>query len=290
MTGFGRAQGEHAGCGWVWELRAVNGKGLDVRLRLPNGFEQLEQSVRKLCSTKLARGNVQANLTVDQPAENAGVQVNQAVLDKLLQSISSIDDRAETSPSSAAQILALRGVLEPADNTIDAEEREALNSELLNGLEMALESLNANRKAEGAALAGVLNGHMDTVTDLVAKAEADPSRTPEVISARLREQLSRLDLDDGKIDPDRVHQEAAILATKADIREELDRLTAHIDAARTLLATEGSVGRKLEFLAQEFNRESNTLCSKSNAVSLTETGLELKVVIDQFREQILNVE
>ncbi len=290
MTGFGRTQGEHADNSWVWELRAVNGKGLDVRLRMPNGFERLEQQTRKLCSKHIGRGNIQATLTLNQSSRESGIKINDAVLNTVLQGISLIEGKLETGPSTAAQILALRGVVEPADNQLDDEERDALDAALLRGLEQALASLNSNRSAEGEVLFAVLSGQIDSVTALTDRAETDPSRTSKAISNRLKEQLNRIGFEDGNVDPDRVHQEVALLATKADIREELDRLKAHITAARDLLQTKGPIGRKLEFLAQEFNRECNTLCSKSNAVSLTKIGLELKVVIDQFREQVLNVE
>lgn len=294
MTGFGRAQGTYSEANhdiaWLWEIRAVNGKGLDIRLRLPSGFERIEQVSRKQVSKTILRGNLQISLSLDRKRDAGGIQINEDVLDTVLASIAGIESRATTSASSAAQILALRGVMEPADDKLSSEQQDSLDTALLKGLEEAISSLNQNRLSEGAELETVLKNQVAAIEALVVRAEQDPSRSPEALSNRLNEQIKRLGSDQIRFDADRVRQEIALLATKADIREELDRLGAHVAAARNLLKEEGAIGRKFEFLAQEFNRESNTLCSKSNAVSLTEIGLELKVVIDQFREQVLNVE
>jgi len=294
MTGFGRAQGTYSEANhdiaWLWEIRAVNGKGLDIRLRLPSGFERIEQVSRKQVSKTILRGNLQISLSLDRKRDAGGIQINEDVLDTVLASIAGIESRATTSASSAAQILALRGVMEPADDKLSSEQQESLDTALLKGLEEAISSLNQNRLSEGAELETVLKNQVAAIEALVERAEQDPSRSPEALSKRLNEQIERLGSDQIRFDADRVSQEIALLATKADIREELDRLGAHVAAARNLLKEEGAIGRKFEFLAQEFNRESNTLCSKSNAVSHTEIGLELKVVIDQFREQVLNVE
>ncbi|MEP0943486.1 MAG: YicC/YloC family endoribonuclease [Rhizobiaceae bacterium] len=290
MTGFGRAEGQAHGVGWVWELRSVNGKSLDVRLRLPPGFERLEQGARKLAAQKLSRGNIQASLTLQQQ-NNAGQMVlNEAVLAGVLDAINKIESRSERSPSSAADILAIRGVLETGDPSLPEEDQKALEANLLVSLGNALDGLNEHRAREGAALAEIMTRLLDSITGLTLAAEQDPARTPQAIAARLQEQVDRISGGNGGFDDDRLHQEVALLATKADIREELDRLAAHIEAARELIEAGSPVGRKLEFLTQEFNRECNTLCSKANAVSLTNTGLEMKVVIDQLREQCLNVE
>lgn len=290
MTGFGRNEGQFESSTWVWELRAVNGKGLDVRLRLPNGYERLEPLVRKLMPQHMSRGNVQASLSITNALDRPKTVINRAALHSVIETIKDLEADTNLAPSSAADILALRGVLDAADEDISEEKRTQFHNVLLDGLKGALDSLNENRSVEGDALSAVLLDHLDLVEDLQNRAEIDPSRTGEAIAARLKDQLSRILEQDSSIDADRLHQEVALLATKADIREELDRLKAHVDAARNFIQTGSPIGRKLEFLAQEFNRESNTLCSKSNAVSLTEIGLELKVVIDQFREQILNVE
>ena len=290
MTGFGSARGEVDGTNWAWELRAVNGKGHDVRLRLPQGCEWLEQSCRKQISAQVARGNIQAGLTIRPKNPGMVTSINSDALTNLLAAIEEIESSRVTSPSSAAEILALRGVLDSTEPEIEDTEKNAIGQALAVGLDEALEALNQHRASEGSALSSVLLSQLDRINELTVLAEADPSRTTNAISIRLAEQIRRLCADGNEIDPERLYQEVALLATKADIREELDRLFAHVDAARNLLNQGSPVGRKLEFLAQEFNRESNTLCSKSNAVTLTKIGLELKVMIDQFREQILNVE
>lgn len=290
MTGFAREQGVFRETSWVWEFRAVNGKGLDVRLRLPSGFERLEPLVRKACGAVLSRGNVQVALNIASDVNAAVPTINQAALDAVLSAIKEIDTKAHTSHSTAAEILALRGVMEMAEPDLDKEEKNALDDALLSSLDQGLAALSAHRAAEGAALGVVLLTHVDEIERLTQRAEADPSRTNEAIAERMREQVAKLMDASATLDRDRLHQEAAMHATKADIREELDRLKAHVGSARDLLAGGGPIGRKLEFLAQEFNREANTLCSKSNAVSITEIGIAMKVVIDQFREQVLNIE
>ncbi|MGI9353617.1 MAG: YicC/YloC family endoribonuclease [Rhizobiaceae bacterium] len=290
MTGFARQSGSVDTQHWTWELRSVNGKGLDIRLRLPLGYEHLEADVRKIANANLSRGNVQISLSLECDAQATYLTVNEAALGVVTNAIRSIDGELETALSSAAQILALRGVMETTEPLVADETKEAANAVLKAGFEEALDALAQHRASEGKALAGVLIAHIDTIEKLTAQAEADPSHTSEAILEKLGTQIGRLTTNDTALDPVRLHQEAALLATKADIREELDRLIAHCKAARDLIDTGSPVGRKLEFLSQEFNREANTLCSKSNAVSLTATGLELKAVIDQFREQILNVE
>ena len=290
MTGFGRAEGQSHGVSWVWELRAVNGKGLDLRMRLPNGYEGIEQSARKILGAALSRGNIQISLTTGRQAGAPQTLLNEEFLDGVLAAIGVIEGKAKVAPSSAADILAIRGVMDAKDTGLDGEDQEALELAILNSLQEATAGLIDNREQEGRALADVLSGLVRQIESLKVAAEEDPSRTPEAIGQRLKEQLSRIDTQDKDFDQDRLYQEVAVLATKADIREELDRLDAHTAAAHELIAKGSPVGRKLEFLAQEFNRESNTLCSKSNAVSLTNIGLELKVVVDQFKEQCLNVE
>ena len=289
MTGFGRSEGEAVGMRWWWELRSVNGKSLDIRLRLPPGYERLEQTVRKQIAAQLSRGNLQVVLSFERSGGTSNTVLNEGVLQSVLAAVEKIESISSRSPSSAADILAIRGVLESGDGQRDAEEQSALDRALLESLEHAVLALRDNREQEGRALSDVLLGNMDQIDALIERAEADPSRTNQAIETRLKEQLDRIA---SQIEPDldRIAQEIALLATKADIREELDRLTAHASAARELVMIGGPTGRRLEFLAQEFNRETNTLCSKSNAVSLTEIGLEMKVVVDQFREQCLNVE
>lgn len=294
MTGFSRATGVHSGIesgvAWTWEMRSVNGKGLDVRLRLPQGFERLEIAARKACGAVLNRGNLQVSLALKGEGRTPLPTVNAQALQSVLDAVKSIENSADVEKSSAAQILALRGVTEIAEPVLEQSEADALDKALLLGLDEALKAMQTHRTAEGKELANVLLGQIAQIESLTEKAKSDPATDIETIRSRYLEQIQKMQSDSSNLDQDRLHQEAAILATKADISEELDRLNAHTNAARDLIKQGSPVGRKLEFMAQEFNREANTLCSKANALSITETGLELKVVIDQFREQVLNVE
>lgn len=290
MTGFGRAAAELSGDAFSWELKSVNGKTLEARLRLPPGFERLEQAVRQAIQKAFARGNIQASLTVSRGSAQAQPVINETLLRELAGLAKKLENEFGAAPATADGLLALRGVLEQPEQSDDAESRAAIDKAILSLLGDALASLKQARLSEGAALGALLETQIDQIAELTAKAEADPSREPEAIRARLAEQV-RLLLETGApLDESRLHMEAAFLATKADIREELDRLRTHIASARSLLSAGGTVGRKLDFLSQEFNRESNTLCSKSNAGSVTGLGLELKSVIDQFREQVQNLE
>ncbi len=290
MTGFGRASDTHAGQSIVWELRSVNGKTLELRLRLPPGFERLEKPARAAAQQRYSRGNIQASLTLAGSGSSIRPVLNEALLDDLAAKAKELEARYGLAPTDAAGLLAIRGVLDYPDAETDEDERSARDAAILAVFERALDHLVSARADEGAALRSVLLGHVDLIEKLVAQAEADPSREPATIRARLAENV-RLLLESGQpLDEARLAQEAAFLATKADIREEIDRLRTHITSARTLLGSDGPVGRKLDFLAQEFNRESNTLCSKSNAAAITAVGLELKAVVDQFREQVQNLE
>ena len=290
MTGFSRASGVHNGTVWSWELRSVNGKGLDVRLRLPQGFERLEIAARKACGANLNRGNLQVSLSLKGEGRTPLPTVNEQALQSVLDAVKSIEGSADVEKSSAAQILALRGVTEIVEPVLEQAEADALDKALLAGLNDALKAMQDHRIVEGRELADVLLGQVAQIESLIAQAKSDPSTDIDTIRKRYVEQIDGMQGQSSNLDQDRLHQEAAILATKADIREELDRLNAHTIAARDLINEGSPVGRKLEFMAQEFNREANTLCSKANSLSITETGFELKVVIDQFREQVLNVE
>lgn len=290
MTGFGRAAAELSGDAFSWELKSVNGKTLEARLRLPPGFERLEQAVRQAIQKAFARGNIQASLTVSRGSAQAQPVINETLLRELAGLTKKLENEFGAAPATADGLLALRGVLEQPEQSDDAESRAASDKAILSLLGDALVSLKQARLSEGAALGALLETQIDQIAELTAKAEADPSREPEAIRARLAEQVRVLLETGAPLDESRLHMEAAFLATKADIREELDRLRTHIASARSLLSAGGTVGRKLDFLSQEFNRESNTLCSKSNAGSVTALGLELKSVIDQFREQVQNLE
>ncbi|MBE9635862.1 YicC/YloC family endoribonuclease [Salipiger mangrovisoli] len=292
MTGFASRSGETAGLRWGWDLRGVNGKGLELRLRLPDWIEGLEPLVRAAAQKALARGNVQVSLRVQGGGEESAAELDEAVLARILSAMARIEGAASgqglvLSPSSAAQVVALRGVLSVNATPADVA---PLRAELMAAFDAALADFGEMRRREGAALAEILTGQLREIEALVAQAaEAVEARRDEQ-SERLRSQIARV-LDPAQgMDEARIAQELALIAVKSDVTEELDRLTAHIGAARDLLTAEGAVGRRLDFLMQEFNREANTLCSKSGSAALTQIGLTLKTVIDQMREQVQNVE
>ncbi len=291
MTGFSRATAVKDEASIVWEMRSVNGKTLEIRLRLPPGCDRLEPSVRKAIQKRFSRGAIQATLSLGRAA-GAGSQpiVNEAFLKDLAGLAKRLEDQFGIGAARADGLLALRGVLEVVDTVETEESRSALDLVIAATLDEALAGLETARAAEGQALARLIAGHVDAIEALVGRAQSDPSREPRAIRARLAQQVAALMDATAAVDADRLHMEAALLATRADIREEIDRLGAHIASARSLLAAGGPVGRKLDFLAQEFNRESNTLCSKSNAGSVTAIGLDMKAAVDQFREQVQNVE
>lgn len=290
MTGFSRREGTAGRYRWVWELRAVNGKGLDVRLRLPTGFEHLENAIKTVAGDRLTRGNVQAGLTVTVAENRLEAVVNREALAAVLALRTELGDLVDPSPLTLDQLFAIRGLVEFREAEEDETAREARDQAILAGFAEAVDGLVSMREAEGRALLAVLSGQIDQIETLSAQIERDPSRTPEEIAKRLQAQVAALMGASSALDRDRLHQEVALAATRADTREEIDRLKAHVAAARDLLARGGPVGRKLDFMAQEFNRESNTICSKSNSAAVTAAGIELKVVIDQFREQVQNLE
>lgn len=291
MTGFARASGAFGRARWAWELRSVNAKGLDIRMRVPPQSEAIEQAARAAVQARLKRGSVQASLALERPAGEAEVRINETALQAVLAAAAAIADRVPgAGVPSVDAILAQRGVVEFVEPEETADERAALVEAIVADFGLALDQLAAAREAEGAALVSVLAERLDAIARLTAEADACPARSPEAVKARLSEQVAALLGTAIALDPDRLHQEAALIATKADVREELDRLAAHVEAARRLIAEGGPVGRRLDFLAQEFGRESNTLCAKSNDRALTAIGLELKAVVEQFREQVQNVE
>jgi len=290
MTGFARADGVSGAYVWAWELKSVNAKGLELRLRLPPGWDVVEAPLRARAGEALARGTVHANLTVQRAGVAPVVRVNEPVLAAVLSTMRDVARRIEAAPPAIDGILALKGVIEVLDEDEREEDRRAAETAISAGFTTALESLAEMRKREGSALATVLRARLDEIAALAARAEAAPGRKAEAIKARLAEQVAALLETSSRFDPDRLHQEAILIASKADIREELDRLTAHVAQARRLIDAGGPAGRKLDFLSQELNRESNTLCAKSNDVELTNIGLELKTVVEQFREQVQNIE
>lgn len=290
MTGFSRLEGRSGAWQWAWELKAVNGKGLDVKVRVPPVAEPSEPSLRGRVAARLQRGSVLATLTMRRDAGTARVRINEALVDQMVDIGARIAARTGGAPLSVDGILAIRGVLDTVDDDDTVEEREQVMSAVASGLEVALDALVEMRIDEGAALARVLEGRLAVIETLTMQADAHPSRQPAALRAKLATAVDAL-LETGRaLDAERLHQEAILLAAKADIREELDRLHAHVAQARHMLRNGGPVGRKLDFLAQEFNREANTLCSKANDVALTSIGLELKTVVEQFREQVQNLE
>jgi uncharacterized protein (TIGR00255 family) len=290
MTGFARGHGVAGAYAWNWELKSVNAKGLDLRLRLPPGWDAIEVPARARGTEKLARGTVYANLTVDRKGVAPAVKVNEPVLNAVLATLESLRGKVEAAPATLDGILALKGVIEVTEEDEREEDRRAAEATILKGFEQALADLLAMRQAEGATLGRLLSTRLKEIAVLAARAEAAPGRKPEAIKARLAEQVATLLSASQRFDSDRLHQEAIMLASKADIREELDRLASHVAQAQKLLDDGGPVGRRLDFLAQELNRESNTLTAKANDVDLANIGLELKSVVEQFREQVQNLE
>jgi uncharacterized protein (TIGR00255 family) len=290
MTGFARGHGVSGSYAWAWEIKSVNGKGLDVRLRLPPGWDAIEGVVRARVAERLARGSVQAALTVERSGVAPVVRINAAVLDAILTTVRDLARRVEAAPPSLDGLLSLKGVMEVGDAKESEEERVNAEAAATAGFADVLSALSDMRQREGAALGRVLTSRLDDIAALAQRAELTPGRRPEAIRVRLAEQVATLLAQSDRFDPDRLHQEAILIATKADVREELDRLAAHVGQARLLVEQGGAVGRRLDFLAQELNREANTLCAKANDVELTNIGLELKAAVEQFREQVQNVE
>lgn len=295
MTGFARSEGLalNGSLSWVWELRSVNGKGLDIRLRLPPGHEALELKVKKATADRIARGNLSATLTIASAEEGSGYNINEALLDKLIETAArKCAERVEgVAPARLDGLFAVKGVVEVADRgAASHEEKEARIAALLEGYDAALERLVEAREAEGAHLSDMLSKQIQVIEDLTESAATSAAAQPEALKSRLKTQVEVLLEASPSLPQERLAQEAALLATKADIREEIDRLTAHVAQGRDLAGKGSPCGRKLEFLAQELNREANTLCSKSTDTDLTQIGLDLKAIIDQFREQIQNVE
>ncbi|MDE2335451.1 MAG: YicC family protein [Rhodospirillales bacterium] len=288
MTGFGRADGTAGGHGFVWELRSVNGRGLDLRLRLPPGCDALEPALREAAG-QLKRGNVSATLTLVREAE-AKVAIDNAALDQALAAATALAARiAGAPPPRAEALLALPGVMRAGREEFDPAADETAAASLREGFATALAALLAARLAEGARLAEVVGRLLDEIAALRERAEAEAADQPRLHRERLAESLRQLLGATPPVAEERLAQEIALLATRSDVREELDRLAAHLAAARALLAEGEAIGRKLDFLVQEFLREANTLCSKSASAALTTTGLALKAAIEQLREQVQNI-
>jgi uncharacterized protein (TIGR00255 family) len=290
MTGFARSHGVSGSYAWAWEIKSVNGKGLDLRLRMPPGWDAVEVPARARLAELVARGSLQANLTVERSGAAPVVRINAAVLEAVLAALRQLAGRVDAAPPSLDGVLALKGVMEVSDTEESEDERRAADAAVTQGFAEAVGALAEMRRHEGAVLGKLLNARLADISALATRADKSPGRQPEAIRARLAEQIATLLAQSERFDPDRLHQEAILLATKADVREELDRLAAHVAQAQRLIAQGGPVGRRLDFLAQELNREANTLCAKANDVELTNIGLELKAAVEQFREQVQNVE
>lgn len=292
MTAFASGKGAFEAYTWAWELRSVNGKGLDIRLRVPDWIEGLEVGIRTRLGKAVSRGNLALSLRIQSEDQAGSLSVNSGQLDDVLGAMAEVEARAmdrglSLAPANAADVLGVRGVLETGSADQDTT---GLCKALLADFEPVLESFLKMRAAEGSALELVLSEQLGTIAQLTADASGAADARKAEMAATLRTQLSRVLENSDGVDEARVAQELAMLAVKADVTEEIDRLAAHVSAARDLLAAGSPIGRKLDFLSQEFNREANTICSKAQSVALTTIGLELKTVIDQMREQVQNVE
>jgi uncharacterized protein (TIGR00255 family) len=290
MTGFARSHGVCGPYSWAWEIKSVNGKGLDLRLRMPPGWDAVDGPVRARLSETIARGSVQANLTIERSGSAPTVRINAEILDAVLAALKQLRSRVDATPPTLDGLLALKGVMEVSETEESEEERRSAEAAVIKGFGDAVGALGDMRRQEGAVLGSLLSTRLSEIAALVERADKSPGRQAEAVRARLAAQIATLLEQSERFDPDRLHQEAILIATKADVREELDRLAAHVTQARNLIGQSGPVGRRLDFLAQEFNRESNTLCAKANDVELTNIGLELKAAVEQFREQVQNVE
>jgi len=290
MTGFARSHGSGGPYTFEWELKSVNAKGFDFRLRLPPGWDDIEPLVRKRASDALSRGTVYANLTVKRASSTAMVRVNEDVLASVLKVAGDLAARTGAAAPTVDGLLGIKGVIEVVEPESSEAEEQAARTAVVAVFDESLKSLVDMRRREGETLGKILGQRLDEISQLAAKADAAPGRKPEAVKARLAEQIQILLETSDRFDADRLSQEAIMIAAKADIREELDRIASHVAQARELIGKGGAIGRRLDFLAQEFNREVNTTCSKANDLELTNTGLEMKNIVEQFREQVQNLE
>jgi uncharacterized protein (TIGR00255 family) len=290
MTGFARVQGQSDHAHWSWEIKSVNAKGFDLRLRLPQGLDGVEAELRRMMGTVINRGTIHASLELTRLTPSPDIRINDALIEQLLSKLGDAAKKADIKPPSMDAILSIRGVVE----TVEQQENEAAQANLVSAIlessEETIVALIASRQAEGSVLHDILMQRIDAMEALVLQAEAHPSRQVEAIKARLASQVHELMEASDKLDVQRLHQEAVLLAVKGDIREELDRLKAHCTQVRDYLQRGGAIGRRLDFLAQELSREINTLCAKSNDIGLTKIGMDLKTYVEQLREQVQNVE
>jgi uncharacterized protein (TIGR00255 family) len=290
MTGFARSHGASGPYSFEWELKSVNAKGFDLRLRLPQGWDEVEAFAKKRAADALSRGTVYANLTVKRADAGSAVRVNEDVLASIVKVATALAGKIDAVAPSIDGLLSIKGVIEMVEPESDEAEDKAAKDAAAAAFDTALASLVEMRRREGETLGQILGQRVEEIETLARKAEAAPGRKPEAIKARLAEQVAALIEASDRFDADRLTQEALLIAAKADIREELDRIASHVAQAREMLRKGGPVGRRLDFLSQEFHREVNTCCSKSNDIELTNTGLEMKNVVEQFREQVQNLE
>jgi uncharacterized protein (TIGR00255 family) len=290
MTGFARGDGVFGSVSWHWEVRSVNGRGLDLRFRLPSGFEALEPRLRDAIGSRFVRGSISINLNIKRTEGELDVRLNETVLAKVVAAADRVRAQSGASAPSADGLLALRGVLETVEPQETDAETASRTAALLVSFARALDGVGEARSAEGSRLQGSLGDQLCAIERHIAAAEKVAARVPEAVQRRLEDQLGKLLDASPALDAVRLHQEAALLAVRADVDEELQRLKAHTAAARELFRSSEPVGRRFDFLTQELNREANTLCSKSSDIELTRIGLELKAVIDQIREQVQNIE
>ena len=290
MTGFARSQGTSGPYAFEWELKSVNAKGFDLRMRLPPGWDDIEALAKKRAGELLSRGTVYANLNVKRSNAVSTIRINEEVLASIVKVAGVLAGKIDAVAPSIDGLLGIKGVIEVVEPESNEVEEKAAKAAAAAAFEQALASLVDMRKREGVTLGQILSQRMDEIESLAKKAEVAPGRKPDAIRARLAEQIAALLESSDRFDSDRLNQEAIMIAAKADIREELDRIASHISQAREMIGKGGPVGRRLDFLAQEFNREVNTCCSKSNDLELTNTGLEMKNVVEQFREQVQNLE
>ncbi len=288
MTGFARAQGAQGAWRWTVEIKSVNAKGLDLRLRVPPGFDRIEAPSRARLAKALTRGTVAATISATREGASVSARIDHALLAELAAAARDAAERFQLAPPTLDGLLAVRGVVEAVETEDDEATQAATSEAMLATFDEAIAAVLAARQAEGEALRRVLAERLDAIASLTEAADANPARKPEAVRARLAATVATLTTRG--LDETRLHQEALLMAAKADVREELDRLYAHVAAARALIEEGGPVGRRLDFLAQEFSREANTLSAKSNDVTLTAQGLELRAQIEQWREQAQNIE
>ncbi len=293
MTGFARREGGDAKVTWSWEIKSVNGRSLDLRCRIPNGYEPLEAAAREAAPKHCARGNVSITLSVGRAEAVPSLRVNRDLLDQLVRLAGELESRADgktLAPARLDGLLGVKGVLEVVEEEDSGDETAARMAAMRKDLQTALKELSAARRAEGKHLKAAVETHLQTIEELTDKAAASAEAQPEALKARLKSLVEELLEAVPALPEERLAQEAALLAARGDVREELDRLRAHSAAARELLEGGGTVGRRLDFLCQEFNREANTLCSKASDVELTRLGLDLKSAVERLREQVQNIE